>query len=81
VEALACAGVGSALMMAVLALIGGGQRVFDLTSLSWFRVGDFSAAMSVHYDPLVAIMALMLIFVASLIHLFSRCSSWAGPCA
>ena len=34
-------------------------------------MGDFSAAMNVHYDPLAAIMALMVTFVSSLIHIYS----------
>ena len=36
-----------------------------------FKVGDFSAAMNVHYDPLAAIMVLMVTFVSSLIHVYS----------
>ncbi len=71
VEALACAGVLGALVLAVAALIMAGKQVFDFTFLSWIRVGDFSAAMSVHYDPLAAVMALMVTFVASLIHQYS----------
>jgi NADH-quinone oxidoreductase subunit L len=70
-EALACAGVLGALAMAAAALILAGRQVFDVTFLSWIRVGGFRAAMSVHYDPLAAVMALMVTFVASLIHLYS----------
>ena len=34
-------------------------------------MGEFSAAMNVYYDPLAAMMALMVTFVSSLIHVYS----------
>ena len=71
VETTACAAVLGALVLAVAALVLAGDRAHDLTFCSWIVSGDFSAAMNVHFDPLAAIMALMVTFVASLIHLYS----------
>ena len=70
-EVIACAGVLGALVMAVIAISLAGKQTFDLTFFSWFRVGEFSAAMNVYYDPLAAMMALMVTFVSSLIHVYS----------
>jgi NADH-quinone oxidoreductase subunit L len=71
VEAIACAGVIGSLVMAVLALILLGDRSHDLTYWGWFAASDFSASFNVHYDPLAAVMALMVTFVSSIIHLYS----------
>ncbi len=71
VEAVACAAVLGALVCAAVALALAADRAHDLTFFQWFRVGEFSAAMNVHYDPLAAVMALMVTFVASIIHLYS----------
>ena len=71
-EVIACAAVLGALVMAIIALIlggGPGPRPHLLSSGS--GCGEFSTAMNVHYDPLAAVMALMVTFVASLIHLYS----------
>ena len=57
--------------MAGIAIGGGREADYDLTFFSWIRVGEFSTAMNVYYDPLAAIMALMVTFVSSLIHLYS----------
>jgi NADH-quinone oxidoreductase subunit L len=71
VEAVACAAVLGALVCAAMALALAADRAHDLTFFQWFRVGEFSAAMNVHYDPLAAVMTLMVTFVASIIHLYS----------
>jgi NADH-quinone oxidoreductase subunit L len=71
VEVTACAGVLGALAMAAAALILAGDKAHNLTLLPWLAVGDFTGAMSVHYDPLAAVMALMVTFVSSIIHLYS----------
>ena len=71
VEGVACAAVLGAMVAAACALILAGGRAHDFIFLQWFRVGEFSAAMNVHYDPLAAVMALMVTFVASIIHLYS----------
>jgi len=59
------------MVAAACALILAGGRAHDLSFLQWFRVGEFSAAMNVHYDPLAAVMALMVTFVSAIIHLYS----------
>ncbi len=71
VEAVACAAVLGAMVCAAVALALAADRAHDLTFFEWFRVGEFSAAMNVHFDPLAAVMALMVTFVASIIHLYS----------
>ena len=70
-EWIACSSVLGSLLMAILAFGAAGGKRYLLTLLEWIRVGDFSASMSVYYDPLAAIMALMVTFVSSLIHLYS----------
>jgi NADH-quinone oxidoreductase subunit L len=71
VEIIACASVLGSLLMAIVAFFIGGEKTYVLTLLPWIDVNDFSAAMSVYYNPLAAIMALMVTFVSSLIHLYS----------
>jgi NADH-quinone oxidoreductase subunit L len=70
-ETVACLGVLGALGMAVVAFILGGGDTLHLTFFPWIKVGDFAAAMDVYYDPLAAVMVLMVTFVSSLIHLYS----------
>jgi NADH-quinone oxidoreductase subunit L len=72
-EWMGCMSVLGSFLMAILAFAFGaaGEKRYLLTLLDWIRVGDFSASMSVYYDPLAAIMALMVTFVSSLIHLYS----------
>ena len=70
-EWIACASVLGSLLMAILAFGAAGEKRYLLTLFDWIQVGDFSASMNVYYDPLAAIMALMVTFVSSLIHLYS----------
>jgi NADH-quinone oxidoreductase subunit L len=70
-EGVACLGVLGSLLMAVLAFAVAGEKRFVLTLFDWIRVGDFSALMSVYYDPLAAVMTVMVTFVSSLILLYS----------
>ncbi len=70
-EWIGCASILGSLLMAILAFGGAGGRRYLLTFFDWIQVGDFSASMSVYYDALAAIMALMVTFVSSLIHLYS----------
>jgi NADH-quinone oxidoreductase subunit L len=70
-EAIACIGVVGALVMAVIAFILGGRATSHLTFFSWIQAGTFSAAMDVYFDPLAAVMILMVTFVSSLIHIYS----------
>ena len=71
VEAVACAAVLGALACAAAALVLASDQAHDVTFCQWFRAGGFTTAMNVHYDPLAAVMALMVTFVASIIHLYS----------
>jgi NADH-quinone oxidoreductase subunit L len=70
-EGIACASVLGSLLMAILAFGTAGEKRYLLTLFEWVRVSNFSASMSVYYDPLAAIMAVMVTFVSSLIHLYS----------
>jgi NADH-quinone oxidoreductase subunit L len=70
-EVIACLGVLGALVMAVIAFVLGGGSTQHLTFFSWIKVGDFATAMDVYYDPLAAVMVLMVTFVSSLIHIYS----------
>lgn len=70
-EFIACAGVLGALVMAATALVMAGKQTYNLTFFPWIKAGDFFAAMDVHFDPLSAAMALMVTFVAGIIHLYS----------
>jgi NADH-quinone oxidoreductase subunit L len=71
VETIACLDVLGSFGMAIIAFVSAGQKSQTVTLLPWFGVGDFSATMSVYYDPLAAVMALMVTLVSSLIHLYS----------
>jgi NADH-quinone oxidoreductase subunit L len=70
-EIMACVSIFAALGVAAAAfgLVGGQGRT--MTLFRWIVVDDFSATFSVHYDPLAAVMALMVTFVSFLIHLYS----------
>src|SRR5512135_935117 len=71
VETVACAAVLGAFVAATVGLILGADQAHDLTFWQWFGTGGFTTAMNVHYDPLAAVMALMVTFVAAIIHLYS----------
>jgi NADH-quinone oxidoreductase subunit L len=71
VAAVACAAVLGAFVAATVGLILAGDRAHDLTFWQWFGAGGFSTAMNVHFDPLAAVMAMMVTFVAGIIHLYS----------
>lgn len=70
VEAIACLSVAGSL---AAALVGFFSRpgIETLTLFTWIHVGTFSAPMSVQYDALAAVMAVMVTFVSTLIHLYS----------
>ncbi|HEY9074656.1 MAG TPA: NADH-quinone oxidoreductase subunit L [Desulfobaccales bacterium] len=71
VETVACAAVLGAFAAATVGLILSGDKAHDLTFWQWFGAGRFSTAMNVHFDPLAAVMAMMVTFVAGIIHLYS----------
>ena len=71
VESIACISVLASFLMAIVAFLTRDQKSYILTFFHWISVGDFSTAMSVYYDPLASVMALMVTFISSLIHLYS----------
>jgi NADH-quinone oxidoreductase subunit L len=71
VERIACLSVLGSLLMAIVAFFSAGKQSYTLTFFNWFSVGHFTASMGAYLDPLAAIMALMVTFVSSLIHLYS----------
>jgi len=70
-EALACASVSGSFLCALYAFTRAGDQTLTLTLFPWFSVEDFSASMSVLYDPLSSVMVLMVTFVSALIHFYS----------
>ncbi len=71
-EGLACAAVLGSLAMATWGIIAlTGPQAYDLTLFPWIAADGLSAAMNVHYDRLAGVMALMVTFVSSIIHLYS----------
>jgi NADH-quinone oxidoreductase subunit L len=71
VETIACASVLGSFLMATCAFFSPGPKTQMVPLFSWIHAGSFSAPMSVHWDALAAIMALMVTFVSSVIHLYS----------
>ncbi len=75
-EGIACLSVLGSLLMALVAFAVAFERTgegkgFVLTFFNWIHAGSFSASMTVFYDPLAAVMVVMVTFVSSLIHLYS----------
>jgi NADH-quinone oxidoreductase subunit L len=71
VEVTACAALLGSLSMAAIAFIATRGETFNIALFHWFGAGDLRVTVDVHYDALAAIMALMVTFVASIIHLYS----------
>ena len=71
VELIACTTVSAAFVLALTAFILSGQDAYSLTLARWFGAGSFQIDLDVYYDPLAAVMALMVTFVSSLVHLYS----------
>jgi NADH-quinone oxidoreductase subunit L len=70
-QAVAVTVVTAALVLAVAAAIVGAGRPITLHLLHWFAVGPLTAAMTVLYDPLSAVMTIMVTLIAVPAHLFS----------
>ncbi len=69
-EAIACLSVAGSFVAAAVGFFSrSGAQTFAL--FNWIQVGNFSAPMTVVYDPLSAVMALMVTFVSTLIHIYS----------
>jgi len=71
VEITACTALLCSLIMAATAIIRADGEFSNFVLFEWFRAGDLSVAMDIHYDALSAVMVLMVTFVASIIHLYS----------
>ena len=70
-EGVACAAVLGAMVAAAVGFASLWQLTYRAPLLEWIVVGNFSVSFSVLYNPLAAIMALMVTFVAAIIHLYS----------
>ena len=67
---VACGAVLGALVMSVLGLwLGPKSQPIEL--FGWISVAEFSSSISVLYDASAAVMALMVTFVAGIIHIYS----------
>lgn len=71
VETVACAGILLSFLAALAAIAVAGDATYTVTFFNWFTVDTLSAAMDVYYDRVAALMALMVTFVSSLIHIYS----------
>ncbi|HZE21891.1 MAG TPA: NADH-quinone oxidoreductase subunit L [Desulfobaccales bacterium] len=70
-EVIACLAIGLSLAMAALAAFVSGGKAMHLVFFEWIRAGSFSTAFDVFYDPLAAVMVLMVTFVSGIIHIYS----------
>ncbi len=70
-ESVGCLSILASLLMATVAFYSDGQKIYQFTYFTWFQVAEFTASITVLYDSLAAVMALMVTFVSSLIHLYS----------
>lgn len=70
-EMVACMAIVASFGAAVAALIMGWRQSYAYTFFNWFHLGSLSVAFDAYYDALSAVMALMVTFVASLIHIYS----------
>ncbi len=71
VEVLACSTILLSCLAALLALVSSEPKAQTVILLPWISTEGFSAPMSVLYDPLAGIMALLVTSVSALIHLYS----------
>ncbi|HXH13199.1 MAG TPA: NADH-quinone oxidoreductase subunit L [Alphaproteobacteria bacterium] len=76
VGAIACSAVGLSFLCSLLAFLAllslpPGQRAVEVVVYQWVTSGDFQAAMGFLWDPLSAVMSLVVTGVGFLIHLYS----------
>jgi NADH-quinone oxidoreductase subunit L len=71
VETIACTAVAAAFILALTAFLLSGQKAYSLTLCRWFAAGSFQVDLDIYYDPLAAVMALMVTFVSSIVHIYS----------
>ena len=70
-ETIACGASAGAFVMAGLAMWTMGDEPFRKVFWQWMAGPEFSSEIAILYDPLAAVMALMVTFVAALIHIYS----------
>ncbi len=71
VETIACTAVTASFALALTAFFLSGQNTHSLTLAHWFAAGSFQVDIDLYYDPLAAVMALMVTFVSGIVHLYS----------
>ncbi len=71
VEIIACSTIGASFLLTFSAWLISGGKPQTITLYEWIRAGDFAASVDLFYDPLAAVMAVMVTFVAFLIHIYS----------
>ncbi|MFZ2448203.1 MAG: NADH-quinone oxidoreductase subunit L [Syntrophobacteraceae bacterium] len=70
-EVAACSAVGGSFVFALAAFLVGWRSTFTLSFFQWIAVDNFRVAADVYFDPLSALMALMVTFVSTIIHIYS----------
>ncbi|MFZ5450692.1 MAG: NADH-quinone oxidoreductase subunit L [Thermodesulfobacteriota bacterium] len=71
VETVACVAILGSLAAAVAVFARAWQSTYYYLLLPWVQTGSFAANLSLYYNPVAALMTLMVTFVAGLIHLYS----------
>jgi NADH-quinone oxidoreductase subunit L len=76
VGAVGCGSVGLAFLLAAAAMAGllrvpAGDRLVQARYFTWIATGDLSASFGLRFDPLSAVMALVVTGVGFLIHVYS----------
>ena len=71
VETIACTSVLSACLLALTGMLMFSGKAHVITLGSWFSAGGFQVDLNLYYDAMAAVMALMVTFVSSLVHIYS----------
>jgi NADH-quinone oxidoreductase subunit L len=71
VEWVACGTVSTSFFLALYALLQYSESRFLVRFFDWFSVADLSARVEILYDPLAGLMAVMVTFVSSVVHVYS----------
>ncbi len=71
VEILACTSVLSSWVLALTAFLMYDGKAFSVTLCHWFSAGTFQVNLDLYYDAMSAVMALMVTFVAGIVHIYS----------
>ena len=71
IAGVACSAMLGAFLLAVIGFLSLWQQTYRAVLLDWVVLRNFSTSFSVLYNPLAAVMALMVTYVSSIIHLYS----------